>query len=98
MTPGATEKSSTLPSTVAAQYETLRRAALGAALPPEARSGLMLFLGRGMWGWARMLAAARARQEPIRAPPSNPTEPCERRAVIHLLAALAMRTHDRRAP
>jgi hypothetical protein len=98
MTPGATEKPSTLPSTVAAQYETLRRAALGAALPPEARSGLMLFLGRGLWGWARMLAAARAQQQPIRAPPSRPTQHCERRAVIHLLAALAIGTHDRRAP
>jgi hypothetical protein len=98
MTPGATEKSSTLPSTVAAQYEALRAAALGAALPPEARSGLMLFLGRGMWGWARMLAAARAQQEPIRAPPSKPTQHCERRAVIHLFAALAMGTLDRRAP
>ena len=33
-------------------------AALGQALPPEARCGLMLFLRRGMWGWARVMATA----------------------------------------
>jgi hypothetical protein len=34
---------------VVMQYETLRKAALGDALPPDARAGLMLFLQRGMW-------------------------------------------------
>ena len=43
---------------IAAQYEVLRMAGLGEALPPTARSGLMLFLRRGMWGWAQTLAAA----------------------------------------
>ena len=43
---------------IAAQYEVLRMAGLGEALPPTARSGLMLFLRRGMWGWAQALAAA----------------------------------------
>ena len=43
-------------SDIAAQYEVLRGAALGHVLPPEARSGLALFLRRGMWGWARALA------------------------------------------
>ena len=37
---------------IGAQYEVLRIAVLGAALPPNARGGLMLFLHRGMWGWA----------------------------------------------
>jgi hypothetical protein len=50
------EKPPTAASTLIAQYETLRMAMLGEALPPEARSGLMLFLRRGMWGWARSLA------------------------------------------
>jgi hypothetical protein len=41
---------------VVAQYEALRGAALGDALPPEARTGLLLFLRGGMWGWARAVA------------------------------------------
>lgn len=56
MTAGAAKRCPTQPSTIAAQYEALRVAALGEALPPEARSGLMLFLRRGMWGWALSLA------------------------------------------
>lgn len=98
MTSAATAKGSTPPSAVAAQYETLRMAALGEALPPEARSGLMLFLRRGMWGWARTLAAASARQEPMRAPSSSPTALRERTAVIHVFAAMAINTSGRRAP
>ena len=35
------------PSSIAAQYETLRMAALGEPLPPEARRGLGLFLRQG---------------------------------------------------
>ena len=50
--------SSILSSAIADQYELLRGAALGQALPLRARSGLMLFLRRGMWGWAQTLAAA----------------------------------------
>ena len=42
------------------QYETLRAAALGNALPPEARAGLMLFLHTGLWGWTRAVTAMRA--------------------------------------
>ena len=41
---------------VVAQYEALRGAVLGDALPPEARTGLLLFLRRGMSGWARAVA------------------------------------------
>jgi hypothetical protein len=43
-------------------------AALGDALPPQARSGLMLFLRRGMWAWGRALIAESLAQEPIHAP------------------------------
>jgi hypothetical protein len=43
---------------IASQYEALRNAALGYALPLEARSGLLLFLRRGMWGWARAMTTA----------------------------------------
>jgi hypothetical protein len=98
MTPGARKECSTQPATVAAQYETLRMAALGAALPPEARSGLMLFLRRGMWGWARTLCAASAGQEPLRAPSWSPIVLGEQRAVIHVFAAMAVNTNGRRAP
>jgi len=51
-------------STVVTQYETLRRAALGEALPVEARCGLMLFLHRGMRGWARAMANMSTCQQP----------------------------------
>ena len=34
---------------------------LGEALPPDARSGLIVFLHRGMWRWARMLSVDPAR-------------------------------------
>ncbi len=86
---------------VAAQYETLRRAALGEALPPEARSGLALFLRRGMWGWARMLATAGAPQQPIRPMSSSSTARYECRGVIHVFASMAMNAahnDDRGAP
>src|SRR5215467_12295714 len=36
-------------------------AGLGEALPPAARSGLMLFLRRGMWGWAADAGCRRPR-------------------------------------
>lgn len=96
MTSGRLETCLTLPSTVTAKYETLRMAALGEALPPEARSGLLLFLCRGMWGWARTLAAQSVREEPTPAPSPTPTAPCEREAVIRVLAAMAIDTHYRR--
>jgi hypothetical protein len=51
----AKAKSSALSATIVAQYETLRSAMLGEALPPDARSGLIVFLRHGMWEWARTL-------------------------------------------
>jgi hypothetical protein len=85
---------------IADQYEVLRSAALGEVLPLKARSGLMLFLRRGMWGWARaMPAAASPDQEQIY--PSSATRPAhgELSAVVHVLATIAMSIHHhRRAP
>jgi hypothetical protein len=98
MTLGATEKPSPPPSTVSAQYETLRMAALGEALPPEARSGLMLFLRRGMWAWAQALASPKTREEPTRAPSLSSAASCQSSALIHILAAMAMNTLSRRTP
>jgi hypothetical protein len=72
------------------QYEILRAAALGNALPPEARAGLMLFLHTGMWGWARAVISMRTFERP--AGPSNWKPPEEHRTVIHLFAAMAITT------
>jgi hypothetical protein len=83
-------------SEIITQYETLRSVALGETLPPEARSGLFLFLHRGMWGWFRTLAAAAVRPEPPPARSTIPAEPFEHRAVIHVFAAMAMAINDRR--
>jgi hypothetical protein len=85
---------------VVVQYETLRAAMLGEALPPTARSGLIVFLHRGLWGWVRVVTPGTTRQEPIPATafgPSNPTEPGERRAIIQVLATLAMTINNRRS-
>jgi len=85
--------SSILPPAIAAQYEVLRGAALGEALPLKARSGLMLFLRRGMWGWAQALTAAA----------SSPREPTiwpahgGHSAVVHVLATIATSIQERRA-
>jgi hypothetical protein len=79
-------------SGVVAQYEALRNAALGQALAPEARSGLLLFLRRGLWGWARVLAASRASPLPElrRGALLSFLGGEESRDVIHILATMAM--------
>jgi hypothetical protein len=78
------------PSIAVTQYETLRMAALGNALPPEARAGLMLFLHTGMWGWARAVTAMPTFERPAGSLPSNWKAPEEHRTVIHLFAAMAI--------
>ncbi len=115
---GAESTAPEQPSKAVTQYETLRGAALGDVLPLEARGGLMLFLRRGMWGWARAMATvtqhnrtvprsdqsmwgwARAMatvtantgtsQRSVRSPSESRTVPEECRAVIHILAAMAI--------
>jgi hypothetical protein len=86
-------------SAIVVQYETLRSAMLGEPLPPTARSGLVVLLRRGLWGWVRTATLDTTRQEPIPATvfgSSNPAEPSERRAVIQVLATMAMTINDRR--
>jgi hypothetical protein len=87
---------------VTEQYETLRAAAGGDQLPLEARSGLALFLRRGMWAWARGAATPSATSKPARSfLPSSTAINDEQRAVVRLFAAIAMkslnnpRTHER---
>ena len=77
---------------IATHYEILRAAALGDALPPEARAGLMLFLHAGMWGWARAVTAMRTIERPAGSRPSNWKAPEEHRTIIHLFAAMAIPT------
>lgn len=85
------DERSTERGSVTSHYETLRRAALGEALPLEARSGLMLFLRRGMWGWAQTINDASA-AIPMRAtaPSSAPLATHESKTVIQIFAAMAI--------
>ena len=82
------------------RYEILRAAALGTALPPEARSGLTILLYRGMWAWVRTIARA-PDQCPSAAVPSAVGRPIEnetskQRTIICLLAAIVMAVPERR--
>ena len=74
---------------VVAEYEALRAAVLGAALPPEARPGLLLFLRRGMCGWARAVATMGA-PRPTGSQPPIWKIPEEHRAIVHILAAMVI--------
>jgi hypothetical protein len=82
---------------VAEQYEMLRTAALGEGLPLQARIGLALFLRRGMWGWAQAAAIRSTPPRPTRSFLATSTASDEQRAVIHLFAAMAMRSTKRRS-
>jgi hypothetical protein len=84
-------------SDIAVRYERLRQAALGAPLPPDARQGLLLFLRRGMWAWARAVTIVpTTRAVSARAPSSGPI--LERTAIIHILAAMALTSAERSVP
>jgi hypothetical protein len=86
------QESTAVNPSVATHYETLRAAALGNALPSEARSGLMLFLRVGMWSWARAATTMRTAERPAGSRPPNWKAPMEHRTVIHLFAAIAIPT------
>lgn len=94
----ACPKSAAHAPTVVEQYELLRGAMLGAALAPDARTGLIVLLRRGMWAWARAIVGGPTQQRPIPPSPrlSHLDGSCERRAVVHLLATMAMTITDRR--
>ena len=82
------------------QYEILRAAALGAVLPPEARSGLSILLYRGMWAWARTILREPCRRQPIAVPLMAglpiADEISNRHTIIHLLATIMMAPSERR--
>jgi hypothetical protein len=85
------------PSEVRARYEVLRLAALGEPLPPEARSGLMLFLHRGMWAWARTPLTS-VSQEPSQASSLASTALGAREEVIRVGACGAHRASPTTMP
>ena len=58
----------------------------------------MLFLSRGMWGWARTLAAPSLHIEPGSTPSLGSTAPTEREGVIRVLATMAIVTAGRSSP
>ncbi|MFS8084571.1 MAG: hypothetical protein ACMG6H_03005 [Acidobacteriota bacterium] len=69
----------------------MRLAALGGALPLEARSGLVVFLRRGMWGWIRALAVGSAPQPSLQLPCPRPASALKHRAdLLYVFAAMAM--------
>jgi hypothetical protein len=82
-------------SRLSEQYETLRSVALGGEPPLEARSGLALLLRRGMGAWARAVTIP-SKPRPPRALVAASTAQDEERTVIHLFAAMAMRSSKRR--
>jgi hypothetical protein len=96
MSTGAAVEEPTAAARITELYETLRTAALSARLPLEARSGLALFLRRGMWGWAQAASLAATATRPTRSFFPAPTAEDEQRTVIHLFAAMAMRSTKRR--
>lgn len=96
MSAGAAVEEPTAAIGIAERYETLRTAALSARLPLEARSGLALFLRRGMWGWAQAAALSATPSRPTRSFFPTPTANDDQRAVIYLFAAMAMRSTKRR--
>lgn len=76
----------------------LRRAALGEALPFEARSGMALFLHCGMWGWARTICDANTGMGWIQPPsPDTTSIRYEPKGVIRLFAAIVTNNDSRRA-
>lgn len=90
--------SSTLTSAIANQYELLRGAALGEALPVSARSGLMLFLRRGMWSWVKTLVAATdPQQNQTHSPPAATSPHGGHATIVHVLANIVTSIHDRRS-
>lgn len=94
MSVAATPAGSILPLVLASKYAVLRAAALGEALPLMARSGLMLFLRRGMWGWAKaLIAEADSTPEPADRRPSASSTQGGRGAVVHVLATIATSTN-----
>jgi hypothetical protein len=89
--------SSILSSAIANQYELLRGAALGEDLPVSARSGLMLFVRRGMWSWVKTLVAATDPRQDETHPSPAASPHAGHATIVHVLATIVTSIHDRRS-
>lgn len=78
------------------QYEALREAGFGGALPLEVRCGLVLLLRRGMWAWARFVSAPTIVQQTQTASPMLAAAG-ESKTAVYVLAAMAMNMEHRGA-
>ena len=95
MTSNGVEQDCAVTRALAERYENLRSAALGDVPTLEARSGLAVFLRRGMWAWARGAATLSATPNPARSFLANSTDINEeQKAVVRLFAAMAMKTSN----
>jgi hypothetical protein len=83
---------------VAQDYETLRTAACGEGLAFEARSGLALFLRRGMWGWAQGISDPDDGLRPTHPNCSGTVLDDNDKTIVRLFAAMAMSFAVRRNP
>jgi hypothetical protein len=97
MSGGARDAQSGVPTDVIEKYETLRTAVLCEGLSLESRNGLALFLRRGMWGWVQAAATPDAPPRLERSPLRRSSVEDEHQAVVHLFAAMATRSSNRRA-
>jgi len=76
---------------IADRYEVLRRGALGVAPGAESATGLALFLRRGVWAWAQLVAAAGVQKlEPGAIPVAPPLPHSQRSNLVRLLAGMAL--------
>ncbi len=97
MSGGAAVEGTTALTDTLEKYETLRTAALGEGLPLESRSGLALFLRRGLWGWVQAATTPMTPPAPTRSSFARSSVDDERLAVVHLFAAMATRPTNRRS-
>lgn len=75
---------------IRSRYEELRKGALGEAIMPEARNGLVLILRCGMWRWAQsLMAQLKVKTLPAQ---SNATSLQRTESLIQLLATMVVNT------
>lgn len=97
MSSGDAVAQTAVPTDVIEKYETLRTAVLGEGLSLDSRNGLALFLRRGMWGWVQAAATPVTPPRPTRSSFARSSVEDEHQAVVHLFAAMATRSSNRRA-
>jgi hypothetical protein len=76
------------PGLAASRYEILRMSALGEPLPVEYRRGLVFFLRHGMLSWIQSFDSAIVLQTRPHALPNVTRASHQKRAVIHIFAAM----------